>query len=218
MSTSGGITDARLAVQSGFGPKHAVVTTQRSVRRVDPPLRASRASASPASPPTTRRRCPTLGAAAVRPRERLLRHDREPLAGRPRGGGARGARAGARRRPTCAPRATSQSGLGAGAFGNGKGLFAYHRNTSNNYTLTVRTADGTGSGWAAADHPDFAQLDVRRIATRATEKARLSRTPVGDRARALHGDPRAAGGRRSGAAHRQLHRRAHGRRGAQRRS
>src|SRR5207237_7012557 len=71
-----------------------------------------------------------------------------------------------------------QSRLNATAFGNNNGLFAYHRNTTNNYTLTVRTADGTGSGWAAADHPDFAQIDVQAVARRATEKARLSRNPV----------------------------------------
>jgi predicted Zn-dependent protease len=68
--------------------------------------------------------------------------------------------------------------MGSQAIGNKSGLFAYHRSTSSNYTLTVRSSDGTGSGWAAADHPDFGQLDVRRLAERATEKARLSRNPV----------------------------------------
>jgi predicted Zn-dependent protease len=68
--------------------------------------------------------------------------------------------------------------MGSEALGNKSGLFAFHRNTRSNYTLTVRSTDGTGSGWAAADHPDFAQLDVRRLAERATEKARLSMNPV----------------------------------------
>jgi predicted Zn-dependent protease len=62
--------------------------------------------------------------------------------------------------------------------GNNKGLFAYQSGTSSNYTLTVRTADGTGSGWAGADHPDFTKVNVKDVAARAIEKARLSRNPV----------------------------------------
>jgi predicted Zn-dependent protease len=69
------------------------------------------------------------------------------------------------------------TGMSSTALGNKAGLFAYDRATSANYTLTVRTDDGTGSGWAAADHRDWAQLDARRVAERATEKARLSRNP-----------------------------------------
>jgi predicted Zn-dependent protease len=67
---------------------------------------------------------------------------------------------------------------GALAIGNSTGMFAYHRATNANYSLTVRTTDGTGSGWAAGDHADWAQLDARRVAETAVEKARLSRNPV----------------------------------------
>jgi predicted Zn-dependent protease len=56
-------------------------------------------------------------------------------------------------------------------------LFAYHRATNANYTVTVRTADGTGSGWAGAEHNDWAKLDAAGISARAIEKARLSRSP-----------------------------------------
>jgi len=42
----------------------------------------------------------------------------------------------------------------------------------------VRTADGTGSGWGGADHPDFSKVNVKDVAARAIEKARLSRNPV----------------------------------------
>jgi predicted Zn-dependent protease len=70
------------------------------------------------------------------------------------------------------------TGVGASALGNRAGMFAYHRSTSSNYTLTVRSSDGTGSGWAAADHPDFKKLDADRVATRAIEKARPSQAPV----------------------------------------
>jgi predicted Zn-dependent protease len=66
----------------------------------------------------------------------------------------------------------------AGAIGNNAGLFAYHRSTDANYTLTARTNDGTGSGWAGATQNDWATLDFEGVAKRAIEKARASRNPV----------------------------------------
>jgi len=67
---------------------------------------------------------------------------------------------------------------GATAIGNSAGLFAYHRATSANYTLTARTNDGTGSGWAGMENNDWTQLDVQAVADRAIDKARRSRNPV----------------------------------------
>ncbi len=66
---------------------------------------------------------------------------------------------------------------GATALGTSAGLFAYHRGTGANYTLTVRTNDGTGSGWIGADENDFGKIDFAGIATRAIEKSRASRNP-----------------------------------------
>jgi predicted Zn-dependent protease len=70
---------------------------------------------------------------------------------------------------------TTQQAL---AIGNSKGLQAYHRSTSANYQLTVRSTDGTGSGWAAVDEHDWAKIDFNAVSARAMEKARLSRNPV----------------------------------------
>ena len=64
------------------------------------------------------------------------------------------------------------------ALGTSSGLFAYHRSTSANYTLTVRTADGTGSGWAGAEDNDWRKIDFAKVSNAAIEKARLSRNPV----------------------------------------
>ena len=64
------------------------------------------------------------------------------------------------------------------ALGTSKGLFAYHRSTSANYTLTVRTADGTGSGWAGTEENDWRKIDFAKVSSAAIEKARLSRNPV----------------------------------------
>jgi len=64
------------------------------------------------------------------------------------------------------------------AIGNNAGLFAYHRSTDASYSLTARTNDGTGSGWAAAEENDWSKLDFAGVAKRAIDKARASRSPV----------------------------------------
>ena len=66
----------------------------------------------------------------------------------------------------------------ATATGNNAGLFAYHRGTNANYTLTARTNDGTGSGWAGMEDNDWAKLDFEAVAATAIDKARRSRNPV----------------------------------------
>jgi predicted Zn-dependent protease len=68
--------------------------------------------------------------------------------------------------------------VGAGAVANSKGLFAYNRTTAAALTTTVRTSDGTGSGWAGASHHDWSQVDPAALGARAAEKARASRSPV----------------------------------------
>jgi predicted Zn-dependent protease len=94
-------------------------------------------------------------------------------------------RATAVRAITEATRAAGLDGTGylettAGSFAvaNSKGLFAYARGTGTALTTTVRTRDGTGSGWAGASHHDFSRLDPASLGTRAIEKARLSTNPV----------------------------------------
>lgn len=65
----------------------------------------------------------------------------------------------------------------ARAMGNSAGLFAFHRSTNADYTLTVRTNDGTGSSWSGANENDWAKIDFRALATRTVERARASREP-----------------------------------------
>jgi predicted Zn-dependent protease len=67
---------------------------------------------------------------------------------------------------------------GAEAVGNSAGLFAYHPSTSVDFTTTVRTADGTGSGWAGVNHPTWELIDFKATSERAVAKARLSRNPT----------------------------------------
>jgi predicted Zn-dependent protease len=57
------------------------------------------------------------------------------------------------------------------------GLFAYGTDTRVNFTTTVRTPDGTGSGWAGTSAHDFDDLDTRALGATAVEKAMRSRSP-----------------------------------------
>jgi predicted Zn-dependent protease len=67
---------------------------------------------------------------------------------------------------------------GASAVANSRGLFAYTRATAAALTTTVRTPDGTGSGWAGASHHDWSRIDPAALGARAAEKARASRNPA----------------------------------------
>ena len=67
---------------------------------------------------------------------------------------------------------------GALAVANNKGMFAYRRQTGSAMTTTVRTPDGTGSGWAGASNHDWSQIAPAALGARAVQKARSSRNPV----------------------------------------
>ena len=71
-----------------------------------------------------------------------------------------------------------ETGAGSFAVANSKGLFAYSRRTDAALTTTVRTSDGTGSGWAGANHADWSKIDPAALGARAIEKARLSSNAV----------------------------------------
>src|SRR6185369_3824758 len=67
---------------------------------------------------------------------------------------------------------------GANALANSKGLFAYDSSSVVTMTTTVRTPDGTGSGWACSDGDTFADIDAQRVGAVASDKAQSSRNPV----------------------------------------
>jgi predicted Zn-dependent protease len=61
------------------------------------------------------------------------------------------------------------------AMMNTTGLFAYYRNTNMNFTVTMRTNDATGSGYALRDYNDVAKFDAGAASRIAVEKAAASR-------------------------------------------
>ena len=69
--------------------------------------------------------------------------------------------------------ATAAARAAATANGNRR----YFRTSEGGFSMTARSADGTGSGYYAGDHFDLARLDVRRIAEQAVTKAVRSQQP-----------------------------------------
>ncbi|WP_379922492.1 TldD/PmbA family protein [Erythrobacter sp. R86502] len=60
------------------------------------------------------------------------------------------------------------------AHANSNGNFGYQRSTVADYTCTVRTEDGRGSGWVASNVQDVADLDASRDIQIAMRKAAAS--------------------------------------------
>jgi len=61
------------------------------------------------------------------------------------------------------------------AMGNSKGMFGYNQTTSVDFSVTVRTEDGTGSGYAIRDFNDVSLLDTGKVTEIAMQKAQASR-------------------------------------------
>ncbi len=67
-------------------------------------------------------------------------------------------------------------GAGTSAAGNSAGMFAYHRETDSNYTVTMRTPDGMGSGFGTTNSHDITRMDIAAASQRAARKAVGSRS------------------------------------------
>jgi predicted Zn-dependent protease len=176
MSTAGGITNFTVVIQSSFGKKHAVVTIndisdaalQRAVKQSEDlaKLAPDDPEAMPALPAQQYQNVDAYfeSVASLTPADRAK--------------AALTALDPARKAGDLATAGFLITNASSTALGNDKGMFAYHRSTNANYTVTVRTKDGTGSGWAGGEHNDWSQLDIGAISQRALEKAKLSKSPV----------------------------------------
>ncbi|MEO2079917.1 MAG: TldD/PmbA family protein [Leeuwenhoekiella sp.] len=66
-------------------------------------------------------------------------------------------------------------GAGFSAMLNSNGLFAYNKSTNVDFTVTMRTNDGTGSGWVTRDYNDITKFDAEEASAIAIDKAVMSR-------------------------------------------
>ena len=176
MSTSGAVITGGMGVQSTIGKKHAVATTNDfSDASLQAVVEKSEALAklSPDDPEVM----PGLGPQTYLPVNGYF-DSTANLTPADRAHAALTALDPARKAGDLTAAGFIIVNSGSNALGNGKGLFAYNRATNANYTLTVRTNDGTGSGWVGAEHPDWNQLNFAELSRHAIERARLSRNPV----------------------------------------
>lgn len=176
MSTAGGVWNSQLAVTSVFGKKHATAVTNDlsddSLKRV-----VEQAETLTKLSPDDPEWLDGLGPQTYTPVERYF-DSTANLSPEDRARAALTALDPARKAKDLQAAGFIVVNAGSNALGNSKGMFAYSRSTNANYTLTVRTDDGTGSGWAGAVDNDWRKLDFNQISNTAIEKARLSRNPV----------------------------------------
>jgi predicted Zn-dependent protease len=179
ITTSGGVTDTSVIVTVTLGKCRASASTNvlddASLRRtVD--LAARLAGLSPEDPELMPELGPQTYSASNAFIQRTADLDAE-------------ARAAAVRRAVDAAVATGKAAgevLTAGflesnartiAVANSNGLFAYHRTTDAGLSVTARTPDGTGSGWASGGARDWRAIDAAAVGRIAAQKAVASRNP-----------------------------------------
>ncbi len=153
LSTAGSVGDARVAVTSAFGAKRAsVVTNNLSDEALLSAVRQSEALArlSPDDPEAL----PDLGPQNIKTVDADF-NATEALNAGDLVTAALTALDPARKAGDLTAAGYLVVNTSTNALGNSAKLFAYHKSTNANYTVTVRTSDGTGSGWAGAEHPDF---------------------------------------------------------------
>jgi predicted Zn-dependent protease len=177
VSTAGANNDATLVVQSNFGTRTGTVTAnefddasiERAVRRSEELARL--APEDPEfMPPLGPQQylAPSTGAytrqtADITPeyRTRVAAASITPAAAK-----------------DCTAAGFFQDGVAWQGMMNSKGLSAFYRNTQASLSVTVRSNDGTGSGYVARDVNDIAGFDPEAISAIALDKAVASRNPV----------------------------------------
>jgi len=174
ISTSGGITDVTVEVTVTIGRRRASASTNvlddASLRRtVD--LAAQLARLSPDDPELM----PELG-----PQQHVIVNayieDTANLTPAARAGAVRRTIDGAGGGQIFSAGFLDASAI-AVAVATSNGLFAFHRTTDVGLSMTARTPDGTGSGWASAGSRDWGKIDPAAIGRAAARKAESSRNP-----------------------------------------
>ncbi len=168
VSTSGGVSRTDLVVQSSFGKKKGVASInefddaslERAVRRSEelarlapenpefvPNLGPQQYGESKTYVPETAAVTPKLRADAVAQSLQITKDNKLTAAG------------------------FLENSTNFSAMMNSSGLFAYNTATNVNFNVTLRTADGKGSGYATKGYNDISKLDVKKATSTAADKA-----------------------------------------------
>lgn len=178
VSTAGNDTDTTLTVRSTFGKRSASVTTNKAddvslaaaVREAEDLARLSvenpeyMPDLGPQTYPPGRQQNISFPTAEERARAVKAVTDRARAAGFIATG-------------------YIESRVGTRALANSHGLFAFEQTGGSSMTATVRTPDGTGSGWGGANANDWSGIDADAVGATATERpvsraAQLQSSPV----------------------------------------
>ncbi len=175
VTTGGAVRDMNLVVQSSYGQRSATTTINEfddvSLQKV-----VRRAEALAKLAPENEEFMPPLGpqgdyaksvgyferTAAINPdfRAQVAAHSIEPS-----------------RKKKLVAAGYLEDSYGFQALMNSKGLFAYHRSSDVNFSVTVRSEDGTGSGYVERDYNDIAKFDSAAVSQIAIDKAAASVAP-----------------------------------------
>ncbi len=74
----------------------------------------------------------------------------------------------------CVAAGYMEDNVGYNAIGNSKGFFGYNKFSTLDFSVTVRTDDATGSGYASQDYNDIKLLNTKSATEVALQKARAS--------------------------------------------
>jgi predicted Zn-dependent protease len=179
ITTSGGVDDISVTVAATIGRRRATATTnvldEASLRRVID-LAAQLARLAPEDPELMPELGPRTYATVPAYVDRTAALDAEARATAVQRAAAAAAAAG---KPAGDVFSAGFLEANARAFAvaTSEGLFAYHRTTDANFSMTARTPDGTGSGWASGGARDWDRVDPAAIGRIAAEKAVASRNP-----------------------------------------
>jgi len=168
VSTSGNVTQSNLVIQSSFGKRAGTVTInefddaslEKAVRRSEELARLApenpefvknlgpqQYSESKTFVGTTAAITPKFRADAVQQSLQIAKDNKLTAAG------------------------FLENSAGYAAMMNSSGLFTYNTETNVNFNVTLRTADGKGSGYASKGYNDINKLDVAAATRIAAQKA-----------------------------------------------
>lgn len=181
ITTAGGTTDIRLTVTSVIGKRRASVTTnvlddEGLKRTVEQSERLARLAPEDPEhlPMPGPQQYDTVNSYATATAE--LTPEARALAVERTLGGVRDAGGAEASGLFVAGFLEASAGVGS-VVANSHGLFAYHPDTEVDMSVTVRTPDGTGSGYMSTGANDWAAIDPAVLGKQAAAKAVASRNP-----------------------------------------
>ena len=174
VSTSGGISTNSLAVTSAFGKKSGVATInefddaslEKVVRRSE-----ELAQLAPENPEFM----PFLGPQEYGPESPTFSEATAAMGPKERADAVQASLNQAKENKLNSAGFLSNS-AGFSAMMNSKGLFAYNKSTDVAFNITIRTADGKGSGYATKGYNDYTKLNTKADTAIAAKKALASVT------------------------------------------